>query len=278
MKLYISLDMEGVGGTITWTQEQKERSIVRQYMRHQMEWVLQGIKESEANAGIEEIVVADSHSGGDSLLYEFTAMDERLHLITGSPRSQYMMPDFDSEYDLVFLVGYHSGIGAFHGVMDHTYTGAFHRIAVQGKPMSEALMNAAYAGYHSVPVGLVIGDAALGQELLQPGSMPWVEYVTTKKGLGRFAAKMRPMNIVRQETVEAVKRVLLSDYKKLPLYRFEAPIRLQVEFQSTAMADVASKMPLVKRIDGRSLELTMDDYQDLYNAREALATLALSMR
>lgn len=278
MKLYISLDMEGIGGTITWTQEQNERAIIRKYMLQQIEWLIQGIKESASNAHVEEIVVADSHSGGDSLLYDVTALDERLHLITGSPRSQYMMPDFGKEYDLVFLVGYHSGIGALRGVMDHTYTSAFHHIRIQDKPMSEALMNSAYAGYHSVPVGLVVGDEALRQELMQPDAMPWVQYVTTKRGLGRFAAKMRPMNVVRRETVEAVKKLLASDYKTLPLYRFQSPIRLQIELQSTAMADVAAKMPLVKRLDGRLIELVMDDYKELYDAREALGTLALSVR
>jgi D-amino peptidase len=207
-----------------------------------------------------------------------TALDERLYLITGSPRPQYMMPDFGPEYDLVFLVGYHSGTGALNGVMDHTYTSAFQQIRLQGQPMNEALMNSAYAGYHSVPVGLVIGDEALRQELLRDNALPWVQYVTTKRGLGRFAAKMRPLDVVRQETIEAVKTVLASDFQRLPRYRFEAPITLNIELQSTNMADIVAKMPLVKRLDGRTVELVMDDYRDLFDAREAIATLALTAR
>lgn len=278
MKLFVSLDMEGVGGTITWNMEQTERAIVRKYMLQQLEWIVEGIQESSANSRIEEIVVADSHSKGDSILYDATALDDRLHLISGSPRAQYMMPDFSNQYDLVFLAGYHCGTGAGQAVMDHTYTSCFQHIRINGRPMSEALMNSAYAGYHGVPVGLVIGDEALRQELMAEDAMPWVRYVTTKKGLGRFAAKMRPQGVVRRETIEAVKNVLAADCKELPLYRLESPIKLTIEFQSTAMADVAALMPQVERLDGRTIRFVHDDYKTLFDARQVMGILAVSAK
>lgn len=274
MKIYISLDMEGVAGTFDWTQEKTDRASVRQCMARQLEWVIEGIRASRVNKVVEEILVADSHSRGDNLTYEITALDERLCLLSGDPRPCYMMPALDSGYDVVFLVGYHSGGGTLHGVMDHTYTSNFHTLSLQGRPMSEALLNAAYAGSLNVPVGLVIGDEALRLDLMQQEGMPWVHYVTTKTGLSRLAAKHKSQATVRRETVEAVRSVLEGDLAGLPLYRFEAPFRLTATFQTTVMADVAQLVPGVKRIDGRTVELIHDDFTTLYNAREVLAILA----
>ncbi|EGO62189.1 M55 family metallopeptidase [Acetonema longum] len=278
MKVYISLDMEGIAGTVDWDQERTDRNMVRKYMTQQVEWVLEGIQESGVNLNIDEIVLADSHSKGDNVFYDIASLDDRLHLISGSPRPNYMMPTLDSACDVVFLVGYHSGIGALHGVMDHTYTSCFHKIMVNGRLMSEALLNSAYAGYHSVPVGLVVGDEALRLELMQPDAMPWARYVTTKTGLSRFAAKNRPPAALRLETIEAVRSVLESDLKTIPLYSFASPATLTIEFQTTVMADVVCLMPGIKRLDGRTVEMTQDDYKTLYNAREAIATLAVSVK
>ena len=59
MKIYISLDMEGIAGTFTWTQEENNRAEVRKCIMQQVEWVIEGIHQSEANKQIEEIVIAD---------------------------------------------------------------------------------------------------------------------------------------------------------------------------------------------------------------------------
>ena len=119
MKVYISLDMEGIAGTFTWTQEENNRAEVRKCISQQVEWVIEGIRASSADKEIEEIVIADSHSSGDSLLYETTALDDRLHIISGYPRPNYMMPAFDNTYSIVFFVGYHGGIGTLNSNMDH---------------------------------------------------------------------------------------------------------------------------------------------------------------
>lgn len=278
MKIYISLDMEGIAGTHSWTQEVNNRAEVRKCIARQVEWVIEGIRSSTVNNNIGEIVIADSHSDGDNLLYEITTLDDRLHLISGFPRANYMMPAFDNSYDIVFFVGYHGGIGTIHAAMDHSYTPRFHKIWINDIPMNESLMNAAYAGYHGVPVGLVIGDDALFEQLKTNDGMPWVEYVTTKKSLGRFAVKNKPLNIVRIETQEAVKKILGKDLKSIPLYNFEPPVNLKIEFQTTSMADVVAMIPDVKRLDGITVLFTHGNYAEIFDAIDAFATLARSVK
>ncbi len=278
MKIYISLDMEGIAGTFTWTQEENNRAEVRKCISQQVEWVIEGIHQSAANGRIEEIVIADSHSQGDSLLYDITRLDDRLHLISGYPRPKYMMPAFDSSYDVVFFVGYHGGIGTLHSNMDHSYSPRFHRIWLQDKPMNESLINAAYAGYFGVPVGLVICDDALHNQLKNGDGLPWPEYVVTKYSLSRFSVKSKPLGTVREETIKAVKRTLGPDISRFRVYKFEPPIRLKIELQTASMADAVEMIPDVKRLDGFTIELAHNDYAQIFDAIDAIASLARSTK
>jgi D-amino peptidase len=272
MKIYISVDMEGIPGTFNWEHEKIDRASVRKCMMDHVEIAIDEILSSPAAKKIREITIADSHSNGDNLFYQISSRDERISLISGSPRPEYMMPAFDGSYDMVFLLGYHAGTGALHANMDHTYSNSkIQKIMINGIAMSEALINAAYAGYHGVPVALVSGDIALQKELMP--FMPWLQFVTTKEAVSKFAAKNYSSMKVEKDLRRAVQAALLS--KDLQLYCFEPKaITLQIEFHSTSMADVVCLMPSVKRLDGKTIQFIHDDYGVMFNALMALITLA----
>ncbi len=275
MKLYISLDMEGIPGTYNWDNEKLDRAFVRKAMRDHVQDLLEGIAQSRHNDAVTEIVIADSHSAGDNLDYDVTGLDERVFLISGSPRPLYMMPMLTQHFDRVFLIGYHAGTGALKGNMDHTYSNSrIQNISINGMRMNEAMINAAFAGYLGVPVALVTGDLALKNELHAPEAMPWVKYVTTKEAHSKFSAMNYPKQIVRQNLIHAVNEALTPTKAKIPLYTFTAPITLRIEFHSTAMADQACLMPYTKRIDGKTVEYTDNDYAIIFEAIMALVTLA----
>jgi D-amino peptidase len=275
MKIYISLDMEGIPGTFNWDQEKENRAGVKALMYAHLQTVVETIKDSRQSRLIEEILIADSHSNGDNIDYSFTALDERISLISGNPRPQYMMPDFSPDYDRVFLIGYHAGTGALKGNMDHSYSNRrIHKIWLNGLPMNEAMINAAYAGYHGVPVTLITGDKTLSEEILAASVMPWVNFVVTKEAIAKFAAKNFSSVLVRDRTMEAVQKALCKEKTEYPLYKFQPPISLKIEFASTSMADVACLMPHVTRLDGRTIEFREDDYAVMFEAIMALVTLA----
>ena len=276
MKLYISVDMEGLAGITHWKDETEERERFRKAMNQQVEWVLDGIAQSKRNAEITHIMIADSHGGGENLSYDLLSeKDSRVWLISGSPRPQYMMPAMDDSFDLVFFVGYHGGAGELASSMDHTYSGAsVQNVFINGKLMNEATINAAYAGMvNKAPVGLVIGDSALERQLKTDGMMPWVEYVSTKESLARFAAMYKPKQLIREETIAAVKKVLDSDYTKLPLYTFEAPYHCHIDLATSSKCDVIQQMPGIKRVGGRSLEFTSSDYTEMFDAIHGIASM-----
>ncbi len=272
MKLFCSIDMEGIAGTFNWSQEDSfgTRQQVKKWIRKQVEWVIQGIHESEKNHMIDEIVIADSHNNGDSLEYDITELDDRMYLISGSPRPEYMMPMFDKSYDVVFFLGYHAGAGRIQSTMDHTFSNsAFHNVWINDKLVNETLLNAAYAGYHGVPVGLIIGDLGLKKQLEEENLLDWVEFVITKEGITRFAAKQYPMNVVKNNTIEAVKRVLNKNLSDLPIFKFDSdfdhPIELKIQYNKTEMADVAQFIPEAKRLDARTIQYKNHSFKSIFN-------------
>lgn len=274
MKVYISVDMEGMAGICHPRQEMDDQVRFRRNMQQQVEWVIEGILQSERNSEITEITVADSHGGGRNLGYDLCEMDERVSLISGTPRPEYMMPALSDEYDVAFLVGYHSGVGEACANMNHSYNGRnIHDFRINGKYMNEATINSAYAGYCGVPVGLVIGDSGLQKQLLDDGMMPWVEYVKTKDSLSFLSAKFRSPIALRRETIEKVGLVLSKDLGQIPLYQIDAPYALRIECNMCSMLDKAATIPGVKVLDGRTLELHFDDYKELFNGVMAVCGL-----
>ena len=77
MKLYISVDMEGLAGITHWKDETEERERFRKAMNQQVEWVLDGIAQSKRNAEITHIMIADSHGGGENLSYDLLSLADQ---------------------------------------------------------------------------------------------------------------------------------------------------------------------------------------------------------
>ena len=104
LKIYISVDMEGMAGITSPSQERDEVPSFRRALHNQVRWIIEGIHASSRNDEIGEITISDSHGSGTNLSYdELCQMDERISLVSGSPRRQYMMSCLDETYDVVFL-------------------------------------------------------------------------------------------------------------------------------------------------------------------------------
>lgn len=276
MKIYISNDMEGMAGIVAPYQEKEEVVSFRRALHNQLRWIIDGIHASSHNDEVEEITISDSHGDGTHLSYdELSAMDDRISLVSGSPRKHFMMSCLDETYDVVFLSGYHAGPGEPFANMDHSFSGkTVAELRINGVCMNESTTNAALAGDYGVPVGLVIGDSGLKHQLIDQEMMPWVAYVTTKESLSRYAAKFPPQKKLRQDTIDAVVKVLDSDLKAIPLYKMTAPITLSFDFKSTAMAHMVSQLPFVERVSGTGVTLTCKNMTEVECAVSAITGLA----
>jgi D-amino peptidase len=271
MRVYISVDMEGVAGVVHEDQtDPTEPRHAGEYNR------MRRLMTSEANAAIEgaleagasRVLVNDSHWLMRNLLAE--DLHPSAELMSGGPKLRSMVEGVELGFDAAFFVGYHAMAGAQHAIIDHTYTDIVHEARLNGRPMGELGINAVLAGSYGVPVAMVSGDQALAAEakaLLGDG----VEAVVVKHAVGRFAARSvspaESCRRIRQGAAAALRRT------HTPL-ELDAPIRLEVEFAQAHMADMAELVPGSVRTSGRTLEYEHDDYREVFRAWRALYNLA----
>ena len=110
------------------------------------------------------------------------------------------------------------------------------------------------AGHFGVPIGFLSGcDKAVDEGRAHFGD---IEAVEVKKGLGRASAILLPPSIssklLEEGAYRATKR--LNNFKP---FKVEEPMKIEVEFSHTGMADATEMTPYSKRVDG--LTVTFED-------------------
>jgi D-amino peptidase len=273
MKILISADMEGVTGVTTREQitpGHAEYARFRSLMTADVNAAIRGA----FDGGADEVEVADGHWAGSNLRIE--ELDPRARLNSGSPSPDSMMQGIRTGIDGVFFVGYHARHGSTPAVLDHTWdSGQVHQVLLGGKPAGEYTLNAALAGHFGVPVVLATGDQTACSQIAE--LVPGVEVAVVKIASARFAAQCLPPN-VSQELIEvaaakAARR--LSSGQAPPPIALSKPVHLEVEFQSSDMADRAVRFPGTTR-EGLLIAVVSADMLEAYSAFRAMVALSRS--
>jgi len=220
LKVFISVDMEGVTGVVNVddaTRGGKDYDYFRQTMTREANAAIEGA----LAAGATEIIVRDSHGTALNLLPEMLNRNSKL-LRDWSQGPMFMMESIDESFDAAIFVGYHAKAGTPDGVLDHTSSGNVTDVSINGVSMPETGYNALMAGYYGVPVVFVSGDQAVcdqAEEIL--GN---VETVAVKEGIGAAALNLHP-EVAREKIRDGVERSLrnLDDYQP---YRMSPPYTL----------------------------------------------------
>jgi D-amino peptidase len=273
MRIYISADMEGVSGVVHGDQTEpgaREYDRACALMIGEVNAAIAGAYDGGATA----VLVNDSHWNMRNLHLE--ALDPRAELISGSPKPLSMVQGLDASFDAVFFVGYHARAGSSAAAIDHTYTDAVYRAAVNGREMGELGLNALFAGLHGVPIVLISGDQqviAEARDLLGAASVT----VQVKEAIGRSAARCLPVAEARRRIQEGAKLALERRRTSVDgswLLRPPSPATLTVAFVNTTQAELAALVPGSERIEARSVQFTHADYREVYRAWRAMYLLA----
>jgi D-amino peptidase len=252
LKVYISADMEGIGGVVTSLQtgaQGHEYEKFRRLMTLEVNAAIAGAFE----AGATEVLVSDSHGSEQNIDVEL--LDRRARLVRGRPRALGMMQGIDESFGAVGFVGYHASEGSPDGVLSHTFNGKV-TVALNGTPVPEAGFNAAIAGEFGVPVVFISGDQAIAAEaerLLGP-----LETAVVKQATGFDAAiTVHPeesQRMIRQGMKRGVER-----RTAIKPFRLSHPIKLQFTMKDVAEAELLSFLPGVERPQGNSVVFTARD-------------------
>jgi D-amino peptidase len=197
LKVFISVDMEGVAGAVSAGDVSANGADYPRFRE---------IMTAEANAAIDgafragatEIVVRDSHGNKQNLLPD--KLDARARLLRGATTGpKNMMLGIDSTFGAVVFIGYHAKAGTPNAIMAHTSNGNTVDISINGVSLPEGGYNALVAGLYAVPVVFIAGDRAVVEQVR--ALVGNVEAVAVKEAVEEGSLGMSP-----QRAQEAIRR------------------------------------------------------------------------
>jgi D-amino peptidase len=252
MKVYISVDIEGVAGIIDRIQGSVDGGHAFELGRALMMGETNAAIEGALQAGATEIVVNDSHAGMRNLLP--TQLHPKATLIQGRIKHLFMVEGLDDSFDAVFMVGYHAPAGVRDGVLNH----AFHpyELRYNGTVWSEIGLTASVAGHYGVPVALVTGDDAAirDAEALLP---PHVG-VSVKRGISRLGGESVHPEVARERIREGARQAIerLAEFEPL---KVTTPVEIEMDLYHSPQADITALIPTVERIGDRTVRFESPD-------------------
>lgn len=262
--------MEGTAGVCSWKQcdpsDAHEYPVFRRYMTREVCAAIAGAREG----GARSIEVNDSHWSMHNLLLDELPDDGELRVISGAPKPWSMMQGLEDAADAVFFTGYHAK-GGDCATLSHTYSEAIYAVSVNGTPCSEALLNAALAGSHGVPVVLITGDRTIVEETTC--AMPWAVGVAVKDAIG-FSAVNSLTPAAACEAIRSGAREAMRRIERARPFVFEPPLELTIETAGVEHADFIELMPGFERIGGRAVRFTANEYPLLLQAFIAATRIA----
>jgi D-amino peptidase len=271
MRVYISVDMEGIAGVVhedqtdpTDARHAAEYNRFRRLMTNEATAAIAGA----LDAGATRVLVNDSHWEMRNLLAE--ELHPAAELLSGGPKRLSMVEGIDGGFDAAMFIGYHAMAGTRDAIIDHTYTSRVYEARINGQAVGELGLNAAMAGVHRVPVALVSGDQSLAAEasaLLGEN----IETVVVKHAVGRFAARAVSPSLACERIRAGAAAALKRSHEA---FTFSRPIRLEIDFVVSQMADMAELAPGSVRTGGRTVSYTGDDYREVFRAWRAMYNLA----
>lgn len=263
-KFYIGVDCEGVacavGGAGQGLSDSENFAFAQ----------LQATREADAAAralldqGAAEVWVWDNHHSGVNLHYDL--LDPRCRIVLGSG-SGTRFPAIDNSFGGVLFIGYHAREATPHAVLAHTYSSvAYQAYMINGIPVGEMEIDAAFAGAHNVPVIFASSDAAGAAQAKE--SFPWAETVATKRGLGwNMAVSLHP-----KAACGAIYAAVTQACGRLPEmcpYTFRLPMEVSIRYKRMDAAAAAQlydreRRPFA-RPDGFTRTGILDRLEDLFN-------------
>jgi len=263
VKIYISADMEGIAGVVTDQQLLPDGFEYERFRKFMTEEVCAAIR-GAFEGGATQVVVSDSHGNGQNILVE--NLPKNVLLIRSWPRPLKMMQGIDETFSGAIFLGYHTSTHNTKGVRAHTFSSAkLTGVRLNGNLVSEAGFNAAIAGHFNVPVIMITGDNEIVKETQDTLGLQ-IEGAIVKWALGFHSAKtLTPQDaqeLIQEKAKKAVSR-LIQDPKSFTVNKVSAPYSLDISFKSYRPVELLEYLPIVKRLDSRTVRIESNDILNL---------------
>jgi D-amino peptidase len=254
MKIYVSVDIEGISGVVhgdMMMPSEREYERGRRLMTRDANAAVRGLVEGGAGY----ILVSDGHGPMRNMLIE--ELHERAHLVTGTgdARDYCQLQGADSTtFDAAVLVGYHAMARTQQAIHPHTIAGAVvSELRVNGIPHGETGLNAAVLASLGIPTIMVTGDKTTMQEA-RDFLGDSIQTVEVKQACGHNAAICRPLSECYAD-ITSTAATALGNISEIKPYEPESPWTLEVDFNTMAQCNRASRTANVERLSSLSVQI-----------------------
>jgi D-amino peptidase len=256
VKVYLSVDMKGIAGVAAAAPTRRGDASYPAAVELMVGETTAAL-EGAFDGGADEVIVNDSH--GEMFNLPAAAIDPRAQLLIGTKPWSMVEGAQNGDFGVALFVGYHARAGHPRGTLGHTYSSDLTLVTLDARPVGEYGLNALALGVWGIPVGLVAGDDALGDEVAE--WLPWAEVVVVKHAIGQRSAQSVHPEVARERVSAAAKRAVErasaeDSERPLELLRLAPPIVWAAEFRMPAQADFAAVVPGITREGDRGLRYT----------------------
>lgn len=215
MKVFLSADIEGTCGIVSWPETERSTPMDYSPFQKQMTREVAAACRGALAAGADEVLVKDAHDSARNL--DPTGLPRATRINrgwSGDPLS--MMSGLDQEpFGAVFFTGYHAWAGCSGNPLSHTMNLRNNHVFLNGILCSEFLINAYTAGYYGVPVALLTGDQALCRFARQ--LIPAITTVPVNIGHGGSVTSLHPDEAVERIEAAASDAIAKAGQCRVPM-------------------------------------------------------------
>jgi D-amino peptidase len=268
MRIFISVDMEGVSGVTRW-EDVITRGQDYQRARSWMTADVNAAVEGARVAGATEFVVEENHGVEALCNLVLDEIDPAVDVVRGQPRGgATTMSALDESFDAMFLVGHHAKVGDYPGICAHTISyDAYRDVRLSGRSVSEGEIFATAAAQLGVPAALITGDDVVAAELSRV--CPGIETAVVKRALSRTAGAIVPparaCRIIADAAQRAVERVRAGE---IAAPEFTPPFAMEVELNSplseAAREAFTLRFPEFQLVGDRTVAFSQADMHRAY--------------
>lgn len=257
MKIYISVDLEGICGTTGWDEVTRGKEEYSEF-QEQMTAEVCAACEGAFAAGANDIIIRDAHDTARNLIAH--KLPEDTTLIRGWSGHPYMMmQELDASFDAVVMIGYHSFAGGAGSSLSHTMNSKVPRFLINDVITSEFTINSFTAARENVPVAFIAGDMEICEHAT--AMIPSIETVAVKKGVGDSSINIHPKTAT-ERIQEGVVRSLSGDISR-HLLSLPETFEISITFGHPKDAYRASFYPGAKLTETNKVTFMMTDYFDV---------------
>lgn len=264
VKIFISADMEGISGV-----ERVEDVVAGlpgyDVFRRVMAGDVNAVVEGAIQGGATEVVVADGHARMTNI--RPSELDPRARLKSGHSRQLLQLKGVSSDFDAALFVGYHAMSSTPNGVLSHTFISSLLDVRLNGASRGEAELNAYVLATLGVPVVFLSGDdttVAQAREVIGD-----VEYVQTKRALGRLRAEHLPLKESRRLLLEGARRAVVGLSKRragLPL--IAEPVTIEVDLATKPPPTMPDMWERNRRFVDSDEDISLSDFESIARYEE----------